>query len=211
MTYTQLKTNIEDVVENSFTTDQLNLFIQQAEQKIYNSVDFPALRKNVEGTTTSSNKYLTVPTDILYVYSLAIISNSEYIYLLHKDVNFIREAYPNQSTTGIPKHYSYFSDDAFILGPTPNAGFTTELHYSYYPESIVTASSTPWLGTNFDSALLNGSLVEAVRFLKSEPDIVAMYTKMYNESLLLLGQLSAKTYKDEYRSETNKRPKVRTQ
>jgi hypothetical protein len=201
MTYAQLKTNIEDIVENSFTTDQLNLFIQQAEQKIYNIVQFPALRKNVTGTITSGVKYLTVPTDFLYVYSLSIIdSSSNYIFLLNKDVNFIREAYPVAATTGVPKHYALFDQTSFILGPTPNSAYTTELHYGYYPESIVTASSTPWLGTEFDSALLNGSLVEAARFLKSEQDITAVYDKMYNDSLLLLknlgdGKLRADTYR----------------
>jgi len=201
MTYTQLKTNIEDIVENSFTTDQLNLFIQQAEQKIYNAVQFPALRKNVTGTITSGVKYLTVPTDFLYVYSLSVIdSSSNYIFLLNKDVNFIREAYPVAATTGVPKHYALFDQTSFLLGPTPNSAYTAELHYGYYPESIVTASSTPWLGTEFDSTLLNGSLVEAARFLKSEPDVIAMYDKMYGESMALLkslgdGKLRADTYR----------------
>ena len=202
MTYTQLKTNIEDVVENSFTTDQLNLFIQQAEQKIYNAVQFPALRKNVTGTITSGVKYLTVPTDFLYVYSLSIVdSSSNYIFLLNKDVNFIREAYPVAATTGVPKHYALFDQTSFLLGPTPNSAYTAELHYGYYPESIVTASSTPWLGTEFDSTLLNGSLVEAARFLKSEPDVIAMYDKMYGESMALLKSLGdGKLRSDTYRS-----------
>mgnify|MGYP001181464567 FL=1 len=202
MTYTQLKTNIEDVVENSFTTDQLNLFIQQAEQKIYNAVQFPALRKNVTGTITSGVKYLTVPTDFLYVYSLSVIdSSSNYIFLLNKDVNFIREAYPVAATTGVPKHYALFDQTSFLLGPTPNSAYTAELHYGYYPESIVTASSTPWLGTEFDSTLLNGSLVEAARFLKSEPDVIAMYDKMYGESMALLKSLGdGKLRSDTYRS-----------
>ena len=202
MTYTQLKTNIEDIVENSFTTDQLNLFIQQAEQKIYNAVQFPALRKNVTGTITSGVKYLTVPTDFLYVYSLSVIdSSSNYIFLLNKDVNFIREAYPVAATTGVPKHYALFDQTSFLLGPTPNSAYTAELHYGYYPESIVTASSTPWLGTEFDSTLLNGSLVEAARFLKSEPDVIAMYDKMYGESMALLKSLGdGKLRSDTYRS-----------
>jgi len=190
------------VVENSFTTDQLNLFIQQAEQKIYNIVQFPALRKNVTGTITSGVKYLTVPTDFLYVYSLSIVdSSSNYIFLLNKDVNFIREAYPVAATTGVPKHYALFDQTSFLLGPTPNSAYTAELHYGYYPESIVTASSTPWLGTEFDSTLLNGSLVEAARFLKSEPDVIAMYDKMYGESMALLKSLGdGKLRSDTYRS-----------
>ena len=149
---------------------------------------------------TSGVKYLAVPSDFLYSYSLAIISSSEYIYLLNKDVNFIREAYPNASTTGIPKHYAYFTDTVFIVGPTPNASFDVELHYGYYPESIVTASTT-WLGDDFDSALLNGSLVEAIRFMKGEADLVALYQKMYLEAITLLGALGDnKLREDSYRS-----------
>lgn len=200
MTYTQLKTNINDICENSFTDSQLALFTEQAEQKIYNAVQFPALRKNVTGTMTSGNKYLTMPSDFLYSYSLAVISSSGiYTFLLNKDVNFMREAYPNPDTTGTPAHYAYFDQDSFILGPTPSSSFSTELHYGYYPQSLVDAGTT-WLGTEFDSALLNGALVEAIRFLKGEPDMVAMYDKMYMESLLLLknlgdGKLRADTYR----------------
>ena len=199
MNYADLKTNIQDICETTFTDDELALFTQQAEQKIYNTVQIPALRKNQTGTLTSSNQYLTLPTDFLWSYSLAIVSSSEYIYLLNKDVNFIREAYPNSATTGVPKHYAYFTDTSLIVGPTPNASFDAEFHYGYYPESIVTAS-TSWLGNDFDSALLNGALVEAIRFLKGEPDVVAMYDKMYSESLLLLknlgdGKLRADTYR----------------
>ena len=200
MTYTELKTNINDICENSFTDSQLALFTEQAEQKIYNAVQFPALRKNVTGTMTSGNKYLTMPSDFLYSYSLAVISSSGvYTFLLNKDVNFMREAYPNPDTTGTPAHYAYFDQDSFILGPTPSSSFSTELHYGYYPQSLVDAGTT-WLGTEFDSALLNGALVEAIRFLKGEPDMVAMYDKMYMESLLLLknlgdGKLRADTYR----------------
>jgi len=201
MTYTELKTNIADVCENSFTDAQLALFTEQAEQKIYSAVQFPALRKNVTGRTQASNQYLTVPiSDFLYTYSLAVIdSNGSFTYLLNKDVNFIREAYPIPATTGLPKHYAYFSQTSFLLGPTPTNIYDVELHYGYYPESIVTAGTT-WLGTEFDSALLNGSLVEAIRFLKGEPDMVAMYEKLYAESMLLLknlgdGKLRADTYR----------------
>jgi len=200
MNYTELKTNVQDICETTFTDDQLKLFTQQAEQKIYNTVQFPALRKNQTGTLTSGTKYLTLPADFLWAYSLAIISSSNYIYLLNKDVNFMREAYPNPATTGVPKHYAYFTDTSCIVGPTPNASFDVELHYGYYPESIVTAS-TSWLGDDFDSALLNGALVEAIRFMKGEPDLVDLYQKMYMEALTLLGALADnKLREDTYRS-----------
>ena len=202
MTYAQLTANIEDICETSFTSDQLSMFTQQAEQKIYNSVQLPALRKNVTGTITSGNKYLSVPSDFLYTFSLAVTdSDGVFTYLLDKDVNFIREAYPNPTTTGFPKHYALFDDSAFILGPTPNSGYTMELHYGYYPESIVTASTLPWLGENFDSALLNGALIEAIRFMKGEPDLVQMYEKFYLQAITLLKNLGdGKLRQDTYRS-----------
>tara|TARA_R100001129_G_scaffold16421_2_gene10772 strand:+ start:228 stop:866 length:639 start_codon:yes stop_codon:yes gene_type:complete len=202
MTYAQLTANIEDICETSFTSDQLSMFTQQAEQKIYNSVQLPALRKNVTGALTSGNKYLSVPSDFLYTFSLAVTdSDGVFTYLLDKDVNFIREAYPNPTTTGFPKHYALFDDSAFILGPTPNSGYTMELHYGYYPESIVTASTLPWLGENFDSALLNGALIEAIRFMKGEPDLVQMYEKFYLQAITLLKNLGdGKLRQDTYRS-----------
>lgn len=201
MNYTELTTYIEDAVENSFTADQLATFVQQAEQKIYNAVEFPALRKNSVGSATNAVPYLTVPNDYIYPHSLAVIDGSGvYHYLLQKDVNFIRDAYPNPSSTGLPKHYALFDKDSFILGPTPDASYSMELHYGYYPESIVTAGTT-WLGDKFDSALLNGSLVEAARFLKEEQDIVQMYDKMYMESLTLLKNLAdGKLEQDSYRA-----------
>ena len=201
MNYTELKTNIEDICENSFTDDQLAMFTQQAEQKIYNSVQIPALRKNVTGTLTASNKYLSTPSDFLWSYSLAVVDASGvYHFLLNKDVNFTREAYPKPTDTGLPKHYAYFDDNTFIVGPTPDAGYTSELHYGYYPQSIVTAGTT-WLGEEFDSALLNGALIEAIRFMKGEPDIVAMYEKMYLQSITLLKSLGdGKLREDAYRS-----------
>ena len=201
MNYTELKTNIEDICENSFTDDQLAMFTQQAEQKIYNSVQIPALRKNVTGTLSTNNKYLSTPSDFLWSYSLAVVDGSgNYHFLLNKDVNFMREAYPNPTSTGLPKHYAYFDDNTFIVGPTPDAGYTSELHYGYYPQSIVTAGTT-WLGDEFDSALLNGALIEAIRFMKGEPDIVAMYEKMYLQSIALLKTLGdGKLREDAYRS-----------
>ena len=201
MNYTELKTNIEDICENSFTDDQLAMFTQQAEQKIYNTVQIPALRRNVTGNVTSGNKYMSTPSDFLYSYSLAVVDGSgNYTYLLNKDVNFIREAYPDPSSTGLPKHYAYFDDNSFILGPTPDSSYEMELHYGYYPESIVTAGTT-WLGDEFDSALLNGALIEAIRFMKGEQDVVAMYEKLYVQAIGLLKNLGdGKLREDTYRS-----------
>lgn len=201
MTYAELTTNIEDICETSFTSDQLAMFVQQAEQTIYNTVQLPSLRKNVTGTLTASIKYLSVPSDFLYPYSVAVVDSSgTYSFLLNKDVNFIREAYPNPATTGVPAHYALFSEDSIILGPTPDSGYTVELHYGYYPVSIVTASTT-WLGDNFDSALLNGALIEAIRFMKGEPDTITNYEKLYAQSIGLLKNLAdGKLREDTYRS-----------
>jgi hypothetical protein len=180
----------------------LDTFIQQAEQRIYNSVQFPAIRKNVTGNLTSGNKYLSAPDDFLSVYSLAVIDASgNYEYLLNKDVNFIRQAYPNPtSDTGIPKYYALFgptvnvsavTDElSFIVGPTPDASYSVELHYYYYPESITTAADgRTWLGDNFDSVLLYGSLVEAYTFMKGETDMVQLYNQKYMEALGLAKRL----------------------
>ena len=201
MDYTALTTNIQDICETTFTADVLAMFTQQSEQKIYNSVQIPALRKNVIGTISGSNKYLTAPSDFIWAYSFAVISAADvYTYLINKDVNFMREAYPNPSDKGVPKHYAYFDDDTFILGPTPETSYSTELHYGYYPESIVTAGTT-WLGENFDSALLNGALIEAIRFMKGEPDVAAMYESLYAQSITLLKNLGdGKLREDAYRS-----------
>ena len=201
MDYEALKTNIQDVCETSFTDEQLAMFVQQAEQKIYNSVQIPELRKNVTGTTSGGNKYLAMPDDFLYSYSMAVVDGGGgYSYLLNKDVNFIREAYPTPDSTGLPKHYAFFSGDTFILGPTPDDAYTIELHYGYYPESIVTAGTT-WLGDEFDSALLNGALVEAIRTLKGEQDLVNMYNQMYVLAIGLLKNLGdGKMRQDTYRS-----------
>jgi len=198
--YTELKTNVNDICEQTFTDDQLALFTKQAEQKIYTTVSLPALRKNQTGSLSSGNKYLTMPSGFLYAYSLAIVSGSDYIYLLDKDSNFMREAYPNPATTGVPVHYAIFDQTSFIVGPTPNANFDAELHFAYYPESIVTAETT-WLGTEFDSALLNGTLMEAIRFQKGEPDVIATYEKMYLQSMALLKNLGdGKLREDAYRN-----------
>ena len=201
MNYTELKVNIQDICETTFTDDQLAMFTQQAEQTIYNTVQIPALRKNVTGTLTQDIKYLAIPSDFLWSYSLAVIDGSgEYHFLLNKDVNFIREAYPTPTSTGLPKHYAYFDDNSFLLGPTPNRGYTMELHYGYYPESVVTAGTT-WLSDEFDSALLNGALLQAIRFMKGEPDVVQMYEKLYVQAIKLLKNLGdGKLREDAYRS-----------
>lgn len=201
MNYTELKTNIQDITENTFSDAQLAMFTQQAEQKIYNAVQLPALRRNVTGSLTLGNKYLSTPSDFLYTYSLAVVDGSgNYVFLLDKDVNFIREAYPDASSSALPKHYAIFDENTFILGPTPDAAYTMELHYGYYPESIVTAGTT-WLGDEFDSALLNGALVEAIRFMKGEADIVALYEKQYALAVALLKNLGdGKLRGDMYRS-----------
>ena len=159
------------------------------------------MRRNVSGALTSGNKYLSTPTDFLYTYSLAVLdSSSVHTFLINKDVNFIREAYPNPATTGVPVHYAYFDEDSFILGPTPNAALNVELHYGYYPESIVTAGTT-WLGDEFDSALLNGALLEAIRFIKGEQDMVANYEKLYVHAIGLLKNLGdGKLREDAYRA-----------
>ena len=191
MNYTELCTNIENICENEFSAQELAMFTEQAEQKIYNTVQIPAIRKNVTGTLTTGNKYLQVPSDFLYVYSLAVIESSgEYHYLIDKDVNFIREAYPRDvtATRTLPKYYAIFDASAFIVGPTPDQSYSAELHYGYYPESIVTAGTT-WLGTEFDSALLNGALIEAIRFMKGEQDLVGQYQQLYVQSIGLLKNL----------------------
>jgi hypothetical protein len=208
MNYVELKENIARICENEFTAEEYALFAQQAEQRIYSTVQLANLRKNVTGSITASNQYLQAPSDFLSVYSLAVYpaAGGAYEFLLNKDVNFIRQAYPNPATTGKPKHYAIFgprSDDvnelSFIIGPTPNAAYNAELHYYYYPESIVTAGET-WLGENFDSALLNGALVEAIRYMKGEPDMVKLYQDMYLQSIALLKNLGdGKQRMDAYR------------
>ena len=202
MNYTELCTNIENICENEFSAATLAMFTEQAEQKIYNTVQIPAIRKNVTGALSVGVKYLQIPSDFLYVYSLAVIeSTGEYHYLIDKDVNFIREAYPRDvtATRTLPKYYAIFDASAFIVGPTPDQSYSAELHYGYYPESIVTAGTT-WLGTEFDSALLNGALIEAIRFMKGEQDLVGQYQQLYVQAIGLLknlgdGKLRTDTYR----------------
>ena len=203
MNYTELSAAICDYTQN-FESDfvaNIPLFVQQAEQRIYNTVQFPSLRKNVTGTVSANNKYLSCPGDFLSVYSIAVIDGTgAYEFLLNKDVNFIRQAYPTPTATGLPKYYAIFgpvvsgatiTDElAFILGPTPDAAYSVELHYYYYPESItVAADGRTWLGDNFDSVLLYGSLVEAYTFMKGEADMLTLYNTKYNEALGLAKRL----------------------
>ena len=205
MNYTQLVAEIESYTENQFQTDDINTFITQAEQRIYNSVQLPALRKNVTGTMTSGNKYLTMPTDWLATFSMAVINNdNEYLYLLNKDVNFIRQSFPDTDSDfyGEPEYYAVFDQNTFILGPTPDDNYSVELHYFYYPQSITTvAGGQTWLGDNFSSTLLYGSLLEAYTYMKGEQDIINQYQKRYDEAMVLLKQLSdGKDRQDAYRS-----------
>lgn len=227
MNYTELKARIKAYCENDFpqavgaggltSTEQLDTFIRQAEQRIYNSVQFPSLRKNVTGSTAANNKYLSSPGDFLAAYSMAVIDpvSGEYLYLLNKDVNFIRESFPSPTDTGKPYYYALFgptttnntppvitNELTFLLGPTPDAVYAVELHYYYYPESItIAATGQTWLGDNMDSVLLYGAMMEAAAFMKSEKDIVDQYMGRYNEALMLAKRLGdGMERQDAYRS-----------
>jgi hypothetical protein len=230
MNYSQLVTAIQSYTENQFppvyladgstesSTSQINRFIEQAEQRIYNMIQFPSLRKNQYTAITSSNKYVSLPNDFLAVYSMALVTGvvggdldtGTFEYLLNKDVNFIRQAYPAPNDKGVPKYYALFgptivssaitNELSLILGPTPDAAYYVELHYYYYPPSITT-STTTWLGDNFDSVLLYGSLVEAYTFMKGEQDIISLYDTKFKEALALAKRLGdGMERQDAYRS-----------
>lgn len=216
MNYAELRQAIIDYAESDEQTfvDNIPVFVGNAEQRIYNSVQISYLRRNVTTTLTPNNKYLSAPQDFLSVYSMAVVNqNGEYEYLLNKDVNFIRQAYPSANDTGVPKYYAIFgptttsdippvltNELSFVLGPTPNANYVVELHYFYYPESIVTAGTT-WLGDNFDTALLYGAMRDAALFQRQEQDVVANYEQKYNEAMALLKQLGdGKERTDAYRT-----------
>jgi len=211
MNYAELTSVIKGYAENDFpetvgsftSAEQIATFVQLAEQRIYNMVQMPAFRKNVTGTMTTGNKYLQMPTDWLATFSLAVINSSnEYHYLLNKDVNFIRESYPDTDSAfyAEPQYYAVFDNSAFILGPTPDANYSAELHYFYYPESIVTAG-TSWLGDNFDTVLVYGALLEAATFMKTDADVITNYKARYDEAMGELKQLGdAKDRQDSYRS-----------
>lgn len=218
--YAQLVTAVQDYCENTFPTTDMNTMIRVAEQNIYNSVQLANLRKNVTGALSSGNPYLSSPDDFLSVYSLAVIdTDGSYTFLINKDVNFIREAYPNPAAdTGKPQHYAIFgptvsgaaitTELSFIVGPMPDYPYGVELHYYYYPESIVTANNT-WLGDNFESVLLNGTMVEAIRFMKGEPDLVKFYQDEYAKSMMLLKNLGdGKQRMDAYRDGQVRNPVI---
>jgi hypothetical protein len=210
MNYSELSTAIQAYTENTETNfvAEIPVFVKQAEQRIYNTVQFPSIRKNVTGVMAINNKYLSCPADFLAVYSMAVINtDGTYEYLLNKDVNYIRQAYPLPTDTAVPKYYALFGPQStnaaelsFILGPTPDANYNVELHYYFYPESIVTAGTT-WLGDNFDSVLLYGSLVEAYTYMKGEADMMALYNTKYQEALGLAKRLGdGMERQDAYRS-----------
>jgi hypothetical protein len=209
MNYADLVTAVTDYCENTFQTADMNIFIKQAEQRIYNTAQPANLRKNVTGTLSTGNKYLQAPADFLAAYSLAIYPASgtgEYLYLIDKDANFMREAYPNPATTGKPKHYAIFGPQStnvreltFILGPTPDADYKAELHFFYYPESIVTATNT-WLSDNFDSVLLYGTICEAFVYMRQEGDMVKLANDRYVQAIALYKNLAdGKQRGDAYR------------
>ena len=218
MNYTTLFSTIKSYLENDFPTStwtdtagtgtttltgtqQINTFITQAERRIFNTVQFASIRKNVTGTATIGNKFLSCPTDFIATYSMAVIdSSSEYHYLLNKDVSFLRESYPTATYRGMPQYYALFGPTvygttisdylSFILAPTPDVAYSIELHYFYFPESITVASNgQTWLGDNFDPVLLYGSLVEGYTFMKGDADLIAQYEKKYQEALVLAKRL----------------------
>jgi hypothetical protein len=203
MNYAELVAQIQDYTENTFTTTDINTFITQAEQRIYNTVQLPALRRNVTGSLSAGNKYLAMPTDWLATFSLAVFgADNEYKYLLNKDVNFIRQSFPDTDSAfyGEPQYYAVFNSTSFIVGPTPDINYSAELHYFYYPTSI-TVAGTSWLGDNFSSTLLYGSLLEAYTYMKGEVDVMNTYKGRYDEAMLLLKQLGdGKDRQDAYRS-----------
>ena len=206
MTYTELVAQIESYTENSYPTVDVNTFITQAENRIFNGVNIPDLRRNDTGSITAANKYLNVPVDWLATYSLAVIDNAtnEYTFLINKDVNFIRQSFPDTDSTffGKPQYYAVFDDDTFILGPTPDIAYGAELHYFFYPESITVATSgTSWLGDNYSSVLLYGSLLEAATYLKSDAETLTNYAARYQEAMNeLIGLGEGKNTRDAYRS-----------
>ena len=203
MNYTEITNAIKEYTDNTETTFVNNIpnFVRQTEERIYRSILIPELRKNVTTSLTTSNRFLAKPTDFLAVFSIAVVDgSSNYSFLLPKDVNFIREAYPATATSGLPLYYSLFDGDNFLLAPTPDSTYTVQLHYYYDPPSIVT-SSTSWLGDNAEATLLYGTLVEAYTFMKGEADIISFYKTRYDEAMAGLQQLAdGRNKRDSYRN-----------
>ena len=207
MNYTELVAAIKDYTQNEETSFVSNIptFVRQSEERLNRSIMVPELRKNVTALTSNGSVYLGRPDDFISVFSLAIVDSSgDYSFLIDKDVNFIREAYPSASTSALPKYYAQFDGDYegehgnFILGPTPDDTYTVELHYYYDPASIVTAG-TSWYGDNAESALLYGSLIEAYTYMKGEADLIQLYTTRYDEALGQLTGVQIRSSTDEYR------------
>ena len=203
MNYTELTNAIKEYTDNTETTFVNNIpnFVRQTEERIYRSILIPELRKNVTTSLTTSNRFLAKPSDFLAVFSIAVVDgSSNYSFLLPKDVNFIREAYPATATSGLPVYYSLFDGDNFLIAPTPDSTYTVQLHYYYDPPSIVT-SSTSWLGDNAEATLLYGTLVEAYTFMKGEADIISFYKTRYDEAMAGLQQLAdGRNKRDSYRN-----------
>jgi len=207
MNYSELVAEIQSYAENQFETADINTFIEQAEQRVYNQVQLPAFRKADTLSSVASDEFVSVPNDWKATFSLAVVDDSgNYEYLLPKDVNFIRAAFPNPSYEALPQYYAQYNETTFILGPTPDDAYDLELQYFYYPESIVTAGTT-WLGDNFDSVLLYGALLEAYTFMKGEQDVMAAYQKRYDDALAMLKMLGeGKNRGDAYRDGQAKYP-----
>jgi len=203
MNYATLSSKIQEYVQSTETSFVANIptFVQLAEERIYNSVQIPAIRRNQTATLTLGNKYLTLPGDWLATFSLAVIAaDGSQEFLIDKDVNFIRQSYPSPTDTGVPAYYAIFDQDTLILGPTPDINYQVEMHYYYYPESIVTAG-TSWIGDNFETVLLYGSLREAYTYLKGEADLIANYEQKYQEAMQMLYRMGdGLNRRDAYRS-----------
>lgn len=184
-------------------TVDMNVIIQQAEQRIYYDVQIPVLKKNVTGTFTSGNRYLSTPSDYLATYSIAVENNGSYEYLLPKEVAFLREAYPATATTGVPRYYAIFDNDTFLIAPPPADNYPVELHYFYEPPSIVDQPAGTWISENAENTLLYSCLVEAYTYLKGEPDLLALYVGRYKESLEALKTIGeGRNRSDTYRNST---------
>ena len=210
-TYATLKTAIQDYTDNSEATFVTNLpnFVKAAEDRIFEAVDLELFRKNVTSAFSASDQYLSIPTDLLAVFSLQITTSGSENFLLQKDVNFLREYTPNASTTGVPKYYAVFSTSHFLIAPTPDANYSVELHYYYRPTSLVDTATTTWMSLNAPNVLLYGSLFEAYTFMKGEQDVIALYEKRFMDGLARLKDLGeARENYDAYRTGLPTRPRT---